>query len=56
MPAPCGTLGRALAISRSSRGIGGGAFLGAAVMKLDLDIAPPEDGKPRVHFAMGIGF
>jgi len=38
------------------RGIGGGVFLGAAVMKLDLDIAWPEDGKPRVHFAMGISF
>ena len=37
-------------------GIGGGVFLGAAVMKLDLDIAWPEDGKPRVHFAMGISF
>jgi outer membrane protein assembly factor BamA len=38
------------------RGIGGGLFLGAAVVKLDLDIAWPEDGKPRVHFAMGISF
>ena len=38
------------------RGIGGGVFLGAAVVKLDLDIAWPEDGKPRVHFAMGISF
>ena len=38
------------------RGIGGGVFLGAAVMKLDLDIAWPEDGKPRVHFAMGVSF
>jgi outer membrane protein assembly factor BamA len=38
------------------RGIGGGVFLGAAVVKLDLDIAWPEDGKPRLHFAMGISF
>lgn len=38
------------------RGIGTGVYLGAAVMKLDLDVAWPEDGKPRVHFALGISF
>jgi outer membrane protein assembly factor BamA len=38
------------------RGMGTGVFLGAAVMRLDLDIAWPEDGKPRVHFALGVSF
>jgi outer membrane protein assembly factor BamA len=38
------------------RGIGGGIFLGAAVMKLDLDVAWPEDGKPRVHVALAFSF
>ena len=38
------------------RGIGTGVFLGAAVAKFDLDIAWPEDGKPRVHFALGVSF
>jgi len=38
------------------RGIGTGVYLGAAVMKLDLDVAWPEDGKPRVHFALGVSF
>ena len=35
---------------------GPGVFLGAAVMRLDLDVAWPEDGKPRVHFALGVSF
>jgi outer membrane protein assembly factor BamA len=48
--------GTSLADQPFERGIGGGVFLGAAVVKLDVDIAWPEDGKPRVHFAMGISF
>jgi outer membrane protein assembly factor BamA len=48
--------GTSLADQPFERGIGGGVFVGAAVVKLDLDIAWPEDGKPRVHFAMGISF
>ena len=48
--------GTSLADQPFERGIGGGVFIGAAVVKLDLDIAWPEDGKPRVHFAMGISF
>ena len=38
------------------RGIGGGIFLGAAIMKLDVDVAWPEDGKPRVHVALAFSF
>jgi len=38
------------------RGIGTGLFLGAAVAKIDLDIGWPEDGKPRIHFALGVSF
>jgi outer membrane protein assembly factor BamA len=48
--------GERLADQRFERGIGGGVFLGAAVVMLNLDIAWPEDGKPRVHFAMGVSF
>ncbi|HEY7189381.1 MAG TPA: FtsQ-type POTRA domain-containing protein [Vicinamibacterales bacterium] len=45
-----------LADQRLQRGIGGGLFLGAAVFMLDLDVAWPEEGKPRVHFGMGVRF
>jgi outer membrane protein assembly factor BamA len=48
--------GTRLSDQRFDRGIGGGVFIGAAVAMLDLDIAWPEDGKPRVHFAMGVSF
>jgi outer membrane protein assembly factor BamA len=45
-----------LADQTLQRGIGGGVFLGAAVLMLDLDVAWPEDGKPRAHVGMGITF
>ncbi len=45
--------GTRLGDQRFERGIGGGVFLGAAVMRLDLDVGWPEDGKPRVHFGLG---
>jgi outer membrane protein assembly factor BamA len=45
-----------LADQQFERGVGGGVFLGVAVAMLDLDIAWPQDGKPRVHFSMGISF
>jgi hemolysin activation/secretion protein len=48
--------GARLADQPFERGIGTGVFLGAAVMRLDLDVAWPEDGKPRVHFALGVSF
>jgi hypothetical protein len=48
--------GARLADQRFERGIGGGVFLGAALVMLDLDVAWPEDGKPRVHFGMGVSF
>ena len=48
--------GTSLADQRFDRGVGAGVFLGAAVAMLDLDVAWPQDGKPRVHFSMGISF
>jgi outer membrane protein assembly factor BamA len=48
--------GTRLTDQRFDRGIGGGVFIGAAVVMMDLDIAWPEDGKPRVHFGMGVSF
>ena len=45
-----------LADQTLQRGIGGGVFLGAAAFMLDLDVAWPEEGKPRVHFGMGVKF
>jgi outer membrane protein assembly factor BamA len=48
--------GSRLADQRLERGIGGGLFLGAAVVMLNLDVAWPEEGKPRVHFGLGIDF
>jgi outer membrane protein assembly factor BamA len=45
-----------LADQALQRGIGGGVFLGAAVFMLDLDVAWPEDGKPRAHVSMGVKF
>lgn len=48
--------GTRLADQRFERGIGGGLFLSAAVAMFDLDIAWPQDGKPRVHFSMGVSF
>jgi hypothetical protein len=38
------------------RGIGGGVYFGAGPFVMDLDIAKPEDGKPRAHFGMGVTF
>jgi hemolysin activation/secretion protein len=48
--------GTRLGDQRFERGIGGGVFVGAAVAMLNLDVAWPEDGKPRVHFALGVSF
>jgi outer membrane protein assembly factor BamA len=48
--------GARLSDQRFERGIGCGVFLGAAVAMLDLDVAWPEEGKPRVHVGLGISF
>jgi outer membrane protein assembly factor BamA len=48
--------GSRLADQRFERGVGGGVFMGAAVVMLNLDVAWPEDGKPRVHVVLGISF
>jgi outer membrane protein assembly factor BamA len=38
------------------RGIGGGVYAGVAAFMLDVDVAWPESGGPRVHFGMGVTF
>lgn len=38
------------------RGLGGGLYLGAAAIIMDLDVAWPEKGKPRAHFGLGVSF
>jgi outer membrane protein assembly factor BamA len=48
--------GTRLADQRFERGVGGGLYFGAAVMMLDLDVAWPEEGRPRVHVGLGISF
>jgi outer membrane protein assembly factor BamA len=48
--------GTRLGDQRFERGIGGGVFLGAAVVRLDLDVAWPEEGKPRLHVGLGVSF
>ena len=48
--------GTSLADQHFERGIGGGVFLGGTGFVLDLDVAWPEEGKPRVHFGMGVSF
>jgi outer membrane protein assembly factor BamA len=45
-----------LADQRFHRGIGGGVYFGVAALILDLDVAWPESGNPRVHFGFGISF
>jgi outer membrane protein assembly factor BamA len=48
--------GTRLADQRFERGIGGGIFLGGTGFMLDLDVAWPEEGTPRVHFGLGVSF
>jgi hypothetical protein len=48
--------GERLSDRRLERGIGGGVFFGAAAFMLNFDVAWPEDGKPRGHFGMSLGF
>ncbi|HET9362064.1 MAG TPA: BamA/TamA family outer membrane protein, partial [Vicinamibacterales bacterium] len=48
--------GPGLKEQRFERGIGGGVYFGIAVLILDLDVAWPESGNPRVHFGFGITF
>jgi outer membrane protein assembly factor BamA len=48
--------GPGLSDQRFERGIGGGVYFGVAALILDLDVAWPESGNPRVHFGFGIAF
>jgi outer membrane protein assembly factor BamA len=38
------------------RGIGGGVYFGIGPFMMDLDVAKPEEGRPRAHFGMGVTF
>jgi outer membrane protein assembly factor BamA len=38
------------------RGIGGGIYAGVAAFMLNVDVAWPESGSPRVHVGMGVTF
>ena len=38
------------------RGIGGGVYFGATALMLDVDVAWPEHGSPRVHVSFGVTF
>jgi outer membrane protein assembly factor BamA len=48
--------GARLSDQRFDHGIGGGVYMGVAVLMLDLDVAWPESGGPKVHFGMGVTF
>jgi hypothetical protein len=48
--------GERLRDQRFSRGIGGGVYIGAAAVIMDLDVAWPEEGRPRAHFGLGVTF
>ena len=48
--------GERLSDQRFERGIGGGVYMGAAAVILDLDVAWPQEGSPRVHFGLGVSF
>jgi outer membrane protein assembly factor BamA len=48
--------GERLKDQRFTRGIGGGVYMGAAAVIMDLDVAWPEEGKPRAHFGLGVTF
>ncbi|HLG58079.1 MAG TPA: FtsQ-type POTRA domain-containing protein [Vicinamibacterales bacterium] len=48
--------GERMSDQRFERGIGGGVYMGAAVFILNLDVAWPEEGNPRVHFGLGVSF
>ena len=41
---------------RLDRGIGGGVYLGAGPLMMDLDVAKPREGKVRAHFGLGVTF
>ena len=48
--------GERLVDQRFDRGIGGGVYAGIAVFMIDVDVAWPESGSPRVHVGLGVTF
>jgi outer membrane protein assembly factor BamA len=48
--------GQKLADQRFDRGMGGGVFLTATVVRMGLDVAWSTEGKARVHFGLGVAF
>jgi hemolysin activation/secretion protein len=45
-----------LADQKFDRGIGGGVYAGVAAFMIDVDVAWPGSGGPRVHLGMGVTF
>jgi outer membrane protein assembly factor BamA len=48
--------GERLVDQQFDRGIGGGVYAGIAVFMINVDVAWPESGGPRVHVGMGVTF
>jgi len=48
--------GERLTDQRFDRGIGGGVYFGATAITGGIDVAWPEQGKPRVHVGFGVTF
>jgi hemolysin activation/secretion protein len=48
--------GEQFSAQQFDRGIGGGGDFGIALFVLDLDVAWPREGDPRVHVGMGVSF
>jgi outer membrane protein assembly factor BamA len=48
--------GGRLGDQRFDRGIGAGVYMGAGPVIMDLDVAWPEQGNPRVHVGLGVSF
>ena len=48
--------GTRLRDQRFERGIGGGVYFGATLVTANVDVAWPEQGKPRVHATLGVRF
>jgi outer membrane protein assembly factor BamA len=48
--------GERLGRQRFDRGQGAGIYVGVAALLADVEIAWPEEGKPRVHVGLGVSF
>lgn len=48
--------GERLRRQRFEHGVGAGVYAGGGPVMIDLDVAWPEQGRPRVHFGFGVSF